>query len=180
MPREGGRLGAFSHANNWSGDHRSLWPHVRRCDCFGEALPMTRAWSFAAGLRQRLGFDAFIAAAIAATILAVYFQEPLTSRSVRFAPDGAGTSYDFYSYADGSSGGASAATADSRHPLSWSCSLRKTLDWPYCGMGLLLTGRTAARASISKAMTSLRSSSPTSARRDSFVSSSRSTAPAIA
>jgi diguanylate cyclase (GGDEF)-like protein/PAS domain S-box-containing protein len=88
-------------------------------------------------VRRWLGFEAFIAAAIAATMLAVTFQDSLIKRSLRFGPEGTASSYDRYSYDDSGSGGTSAASFDGARNLTWHCLLQKKLDWPYCGMGLL-------------------------------------------
>jgi diguanylate cyclase (GGDEF)-like protein/PAS domain S-box-containing protein len=87
--------------------------------------------------RRWLGFEAFIAAAIAATVLAVYFQDSLTRRSISFGPAQSGASFYAYSFDDDGDGGASKASLDASPRLAWRCDLQKKFEWPYCGMGLL-------------------------------------------
>jgi diguanylate cyclase (GGDEF)-like protein/PAS domain S-box-containing protein len=93
-----------------------------------------------------LGFESLIAAAIALTLLAIHFQDPLTSRWLRFGADASGSQFYAYSFDDRSNGGASVATLDNAN-LSWTCALRKKIEWPYCGMGLLFD-----RASVGKGL----------------------------
>ena len=78
-----------------------------------------------------------IAIAIALTIFAVVFREPLATRTIEVGPQSAGKAFDFYTYGDKSAGGTSTAEFGPRKPLSWSCMLRPTYAWPYCGFGLL-------------------------------------------
>jgi hypothetical protein len=85
--------------------------------------------------RRWLGFEAFIAAAMAATALALYFQDALTLRTLSFGPDEAGLSFYPYSFDDSLAGGASNSRLTG--PLSWRCKLQRGVEWPYCGVGLL-------------------------------------------
>src|SRR5690242_9931621 len=86
-------------------------------------------------VRRWLGFEAFIAAAIAATALALYFQDALTLRTLSFGPEEAGLSFYSYAFDDSAAGGASRSRLIG--PLSWRCNLQKKVEWPYCGVGLL-------------------------------------------
>jgi diguanylate cyclase (GGDEF)-like protein/PAS domain S-box-containing protein len=88
-------------------------------------------------VRQWLRFETLIAAAMAVTLLAVYFQDPLTTETLRIGPDQAGDRFYSYSFADNDRGGTSVAALAKPNSLSWTCSLRKRFDWPYCGLGLL-------------------------------------------
>ena len=88
-------------------------------------------------LKPWLGFEAFIAAAIVATVLAVYFQDPLTRRSVSFGPAESGSDFYAFSYDDVGDHGASKARLDSERTLAWHCDLRKGAQWPYCGVGMV-------------------------------------------
>lgn len=91
---------------------------------------------FLAAVRQRIALEAFVAAAIAATVLAVCFQDSLTRRTISLGPDQAGKVFYPYAYDDGGDAGASSAKLDVKQPLSWQCTLRKKFNWPYCGFGL--------------------------------------------
>ena len=87
--------------------------------------------------RHLASVETIVAIAIAATLLALVCREPLTRRTLEFTPAEAGKAFDVYSYDDRASGGASAAMLDRGRPLHWRCSLQKTFDWPFCGMGIL-------------------------------------------
>jgi diguanylate cyclase (GGDEF)-like protein/PAS domain S-box-containing protein len=92
-----------------------LWPTLRRC----------------------LGFEALIVAAMAVTLLAIYFQDPLTTETLRIGPEQAGDRFYSYSFADNDRGGTSVAALQKPNSLSWTCALRRKFEWPYCGLGLL-------------------------------------------
>lgn len=100
------------------------------------ALDRGRTGRFWLTARPWLGFETLIGIAMAATLLAVYFQDPLTRESLQFGPEAAGASFYPYAFDDRPSAGASSAALDRDHPLSWACSLKKKFDWPYCGFGL--------------------------------------------
>jgi diguanylate cyclase (GGDEF)-like protein/PAS domain S-box-containing protein len=88
-------------------------------------------------LRHLLSVEAIVAVAVAATLLALAFREPLTRQALEFAPAQSGKAFYVYSYDDSSNGGNSTARTDPSHPLWWSCTLKPAYAWPYCGFGLL-------------------------------------------
>lgn len=63
----------------------------------------------------------------------------LTDSSLRFLP---------YTYSDANEGGATSITSASDKPLSWSCTLRPEVKYPYCGYGLQYQETKAAAGSI--------------------------------
>ncbi len=87
-------------------------------------------------VRQLLSVEAIVALAVAATVLAVGFREPLTRRTIEFTPAASGKAFYAYDYDDSTNGGTSTVSADAR-PLTWTCTLRGGMEWPYCGFGLL-------------------------------------------
>src|SRR6266542_6272316 len=108
----------------------------------GRELPMSEGCTSAGRgpstyqkLWSVIGAEAVIAIGIAATALALFFQEPITTKSIAFTSAGAGKSFDAYAYDDGGDQGASTATFS--QPMSWTCQLVKKFEWPYCGFGLL-------------------------------------------
>jgi diguanylate cyclase (GGDEF)-like protein/PAS domain S-box-containing protein len=88
-------------------------------------------------LRAAFAVETIVAAALALTVAAVWLREPLTTRTLEFAPESQGTAYFAYHYGDGPSGGASIVEADPESPLALRCILNPTYQWPYCGLGLL-------------------------------------------
>ena len=96
-----------------------------------------RTGRFWPAAQRWLGFEALIAVAMAATLLAVYFQDPFTRESLQFRPDQSGASFYSYSFDDHGDGGASSAALEGNNSLSWACTLKKKSKWPYCGIGLL-------------------------------------------
>jgi diguanylate cyclase (GGDEF)-like protein/PAS domain S-box-containing protein len=88
-------------------------------------------------LRHLLSVEAIVAVAVAATLLALAFREPLTRQALEFTPAQSGKAFYVYSYDDSSNGGNSTARTDPSHPLWWSCTLKPAYAWPYCGFGLL-------------------------------------------
>jgi diguanylate cyclase (GGDEF)-like protein/PAS domain S-box-containing protein len=88
-------------------------------------------------LRAACAVETIVAAALALTVAAVWLREPLTTRTLEFAPESQGTAFFAYHYGDGPSGGASIVEADPEKPLSLRCILSPIYQWPYCGLGLL-------------------------------------------
>jgi diguanylate cyclase (GGDEF)-like protein/PAS domain S-box-containing protein len=88
-------------------------------------------------LRGAFAVEAVVATAVALTILAVWFREPLTTRRLEFGPEAQGKLFFAYDYADQSNGGTSSVEQHAGNPLILSCTLRSTYQWPYCGLGLL-------------------------------------------
>jgi diguanylate cyclase (GGDEF)-like protein/PAS domain S-box-containing protein len=96
-------------------------------------------------LRRWPGVELFIAAAMVATVLALFYRQPLITRTIVMDANGAGSRFDAYAYDDSASGGLSKSSLDPQHPLSWRCKLVKKFDWPYCGLGLLFDRAHAGR-----------------------------------
>ena len=88
-------------------------------------------------LHHLLSVEMIVVAAIAATLLAIVFREPLTRRTLEFTPAQSGKAFYTYSYDDSSNGGDSTTFKDPSQSLSWSCTLKPAYAWPYCGFGLL-------------------------------------------
>ena len=88
-------------------------------------------------LRYLLSIEMIVAVAIAATLIAIVYREPLTRRTLQFTPAQRSQTFYDYSYDDSSNGGNSSVLSDPSHPLSWTCTLRPAYVWPYCGFGLL-------------------------------------------
>jgi diguanylate cyclase (GGDEF)-like protein/PAS domain S-box-containing protein len=86
-------------------------------------------------LWSAIGVEAVIAIGVAATAVALFFQEPITTRSIAFTSAGAGKSFDAYFYDDRINQGVSVASLT--QPLSWRCALVKQFEWSYCGFGML-------------------------------------------
>lgn len=88
-------------------------------------------------LRKLISIEGIIALAMALTVIAVAYREPLTRRTLHFGPESIGTAFYVYSYDDSNNGGASLATIEDRDRFEWSCKLKATFQWPYCGFGFL-------------------------------------------
>ena len=91
----------------------------------------------ATALRRSFAIEAIVATAIALTLLAVWFREPLTTRRIELGPQSQGKLFYAYNYGDQPTGGNSTVTADPKNPLALSCLLGSAYEWPYCGLGLL-------------------------------------------
>ena len=96
-------------------------------------------------LRGAFAVEAIVATALALTLAAAWFREPLTTRTMEFGPKSQGKAFFAYDYADGPSGGTSVVERDSRDPLALRCTLNPTYEWPYCGLGLLFDLRHQGR-----------------------------------
>jgi diguanylate cyclase (GGDEF)-like protein/PAS domain S-box-containing protein len=96
-------------------------------------------------LRYLLSVEAIVIVAITVTIFAIAYREPLTRRTLEFTPAQRGETFYDYSYDDSSNGGNSRVLSDPAHPLSWTCVLRPSYAWPYCGFGLLFDMRDKGR-----------------------------------
>jgi PAS domain S-box-containing protein len=88
-------------------------------------------------VRQLISMEAAVAIAIAATLLAVVYREPLTRSTIEFRSADSGNTFFPYAYDDSSNGGTSTTATDPHRPLSWTCILKPGISWPYCGFGLL-------------------------------------------
>jgi diguanylate cyclase (GGDEF)-like protein/PAS domain S-box-containing protein len=88
-------------------------------------------------VRHALAIESMIALAIALTVMAVAYREPLTKQTLEFTPQSMNTSVYVYAYNDASNGGTSVSSYDNANPFHWTCTLRPGYQWPYCGYGLL-------------------------------------------
>ncbi|MBW8880019.1 MAG: hypothetical protein JF615_00965, partial [Asticcacaulis sp.] len=92
---------------------------------------------------SQLKVEAAIFMLIALTFAAVLGQEAVTSEQLRLTPGSA--QYYTYSYGDGGSGGKSTVAMGSK-PLTWSCTLRTAIQYPFCGYGLQLDAANSGKA----------------------------------
>jgi len=88
-------------------------------------------------LKNIVTVEAVVAAAALLTCAAVYFQEPLTTRTIAIGPESQAKLFYVYNYGDQSNGGGSAVETVPNQPLTLRCNLRPKYQWPYCGLGLL-------------------------------------------
>ena len=86
--------------------------------------------------RKILSVESIIALAIAVTVLAVAYREPLTEQEISFGPQQQNHSFYSYTYDDRGEGGKSSAAADPGKPLAYSCQIRPGFGWPYCAFGI--------------------------------------------
>jgi diguanylate cyclase (GGDEF)-like protein/PAS domain S-box-containing protein len=89
-------------------------------------------------LRHLASVETIVSIAIAATVFAVVYREPLTRQTLEFGPEDAGQSFYAYAFDDSSNGGNSKTALNPRRPLSWTCTLNPAIAWPFCGFGLQL------------------------------------------
>jgi diguanylate cyclase (GGDEF)-like protein/PAS domain S-box-containing protein len=87
-------------------------------------------------LRQLAAVETIVAIAIAATVLAVAYREPLTRQSLVLSSADEGKKFYGYTYDDRSNGGTSVGEFRAADPLAWTCTLRQGFNWPYCAFGL--------------------------------------------
>ena len=80
--------------------------------------------------------ESIIAVAIALTVLAVAYREPLTRQALEFGPQDQTHLFYSYSYDDHPDGGHSTAKSDPARPLAFTCELHPGFQWPYCGFGI--------------------------------------------
>jgi diguanylate cyclase (GGDEF)-like protein/PAS domain S-box-containing protein len=87
-------------------------------------------------MRHLASVETIVAIAIFATLLAVAYREPLTRQTLEFSPADEGKRYFGYTYDDRGNGGTSVGHYATARPLAWTCTLRSTYQWPYCGFGV--------------------------------------------
>ena len=87
-------------------------------------------------LQHLASVETIVAVAIAATLLAVAYREPLTRQTLELSADDAGKRYYGYVFDDRANGGTSVGDYVAARPLTWICTLRSTYQWPYCGFGV--------------------------------------------
>jgi diguanylate cyclase (GGDEF)-like protein/PAS domain S-box-containing protein len=87
-------------------------------------------------LRQLAAVETIVAIAIAATVLAVAYREPLTRQSLVLSSADEGKRFYGYTYDDRFNGGKSVGEFRAADPLAWTCTLRQGFNWPYCAFGL--------------------------------------------
>lgn len=85
-----------------------------------------------------MSVESIVAIAVALTLVAIYFREPLTSDNLVVGPAMVGKSIDSYTFDDRGNGGTSRVSADPRTPLKWTCALSTGFGYPYCGFGVTL------------------------------------------
>ena len=91
-------------------------------------------------LRLRRGdlvVEAAVATAVVLTCAALWFREPLTTRTLAIGPAGQGQAFYVYNFADQPSGGDTTVNTWPSEPLKLRCNLNARFAWPYCGLGLL-------------------------------------------
>lgn len=88
--------------------------------------------------RDAWSIEFLVGVAVALTLFAVAFREPLTRQVVQFGPDQVGKTFYAYAYDDHQNGGRSQLTYDESRPLRWTCDLKPDFEWPYCGFGMQL------------------------------------------
>jgi len=81
-------------------------------------------------LRQLISVEAVVAIAVIVTALAIWYQEPLTHRTLSFGPKDLGTSFYSYGYDDHPDGGHSKATVDQNRPLAFTCEIKPGFKYP--------------------------------------------------
>ena len=87
-------------------------------------------------LQKPYFIEAVIVLAIAMTVLAVAYREPLTERKIMLDRQGQNHSFYSYTYDDRQEGGHSSALLDHADPLGFSCTIRRGFSWPYCAFGM--------------------------------------------
>lgn len=80
--------------------------------------------------------EAAIFLLIVVTFAAVLGQSAITRQELVLSP--LTGQFVAYAYSDATSGGHSSISTDALRPLSWSCTIRDGLTYPYCGYGLRL------------------------------------------
>ena len=102
-----------------------------------------RARRWLAGVK----LEATIVALLLATFAAIHYQHALLDRTQIYSAAN-GTAYNAYFYGDQGAGGTSTVTPDAGQPLSWTCDLRPTYQYPFCGYGLLFDRLTPATIDV--------------------------------
>jgi diguanylate cyclase (GGDEF)-like protein/PAS domain S-box-containing protein len=102
-----------------------------------DTSPSPPAKSYRRTILRAFSIESIIALAIALTVIAVAYREPLTKRTLEFTPQSMNTSVYVYAYNDANNGGTSVSSYDRADPFHWTCTLGPGYQWPYCGYGLL-------------------------------------------
>jgi diguanylate cyclase (GGDEF)-like protein len=82
------------------------------------------------------------------TGVAVYYKDELLTRRVSINSESSPVVGSYF-YGDQMNGGTSAAAPLSGEALAWSCSVRATVEFPYCGFGVVLTDSVGAGTDLS-------------------------------
>jgi len=98
--------------------------------------PAPAGKSVRSALLHALSIEAIIALAIALTVVAIAYREPLTKQTLEFGPLDQAHLFYSYAYDDHPDGGHSTATSDPGRPLAFTCELHPGFQWPYCGFGI--------------------------------------------
>lgn len=88
-------------------------------------------------LLKLLSIESIVTLAIALTVLAIAYREPLTKQTLQFDRNSVNTALYVYSYNDSNNGGASTSSFSKQDPFNWTCTFGRGFQWPYCGFGLL-------------------------------------------
>lgn len=88
-----------------------------------------------------LRLELAVGLAVLATAALVRWEDALLTRTISFSPIGLASGQDVGTYGDELNGGTSKAMLLSRRPMSWSCSLTRSYEFPYCGAGFNLTAQ---------------------------------------
>lgn len=92
-------------------------------------------------VRRTMSVESIVAIAVALTLAATFFREPLTSDNLVITPALVGSTIESYTFDDRTNGGASRVAADSKTPLKWTCALSTRFAYPYCGFGVSLDAK---------------------------------------
>ena len=93
---------------------------------------------------SQYGFEVALLLLLAATFVAIHFQDALLSRTIEIRP-GDTQVYTPHYHDDTSYGGNSTLVPDRHAPLKWRCTLRAKIQFPFCGYELALDIRTPNR-----------------------------------
>lgn len=92
--------------------------------------------------KRTMSIELTVAIALALTLAATIFREPLTNDNLVITPALVGKTIDSYTFDDRSNGGTSRIAEDRNIPLKWSCTLTTQFPYPYCGFGVMLDATT--------------------------------------
>ena len=114
------------------------------------AVPLSAAHAYAAPKARRwyhfsnLKFEAAVFMLIALTFAAVLGQSAITSKTLELSSHSG--EYEPYTYSDTWNGGTSIITLDAKQPMAWSCTLKPTIQYPFCGYALKLADPNTGRS----------------------------------
>ncbi|MXO60377.1 EAL domain-containing protein [Altererythrobacter salegens] len=95
--------------------------------------------------RRNSTVELMVVVAALLTGLASYYRDTLTQREQVFGPEDNGTAYASFQYGDETNDGSSTVAVTGGNGLAWTCDLRMTYQYGYCGFGLIFdqyhTGR---------------------------------------